>query len=193
MVDPIPEKLTRWSLERVRFVLSHLEGFVEDDTKEMRERARNFIQSTDLENVDSLVGVDFEPSDSRLPSQLLAGLSHFYESGLLLQQGPSQEASRWWVTDVFCRGNTFHLDLQDQILAAQIVPDMTPLQVHRRSAQPLLEKLNLKFLLPSTHAEAFLLRPTPSIAYLLITNLAPPWSADHLIQTQRLVNKCFLY
>jgi hypothetical protein len=191
MADPIQEKLTRWSLERVQFMLSHIEGFIEDENKELRERARNFAISTDLDTIEALVDVD--PSDPRLPTLLLTSLCPFFESGFLLQRGLNQEVSHWWITDLFCRGNAFHLELQDQVMASRLVPEMTPLQVHRTPAQPLLERLNLMFLLPGTHAEAFILRPTPTLAYLLVTNLAAPWSAGHLQHTQRLVNKCFLY
>jgi len=191
MVDPIQEKLTRWSLARVQFLLSHLEGFIEDENKDLRERARNFSLNTEINTVDSLL--DVPPSDPRVPTLLLQALSAFFESGFLLQRGPTQDVGNWWVTDLFCRGNTFHLELQDQVMAVKAVPEMTPLQVHRTQARPLLEKLGLMFLLPGSHAEAFLLRPTPNLAYLLITNLAAPWSADHMTHTQRLVNKCFLY
>jgi hypothetical protein len=198
MADPvsekenlIPEKLTRWSLDRVQYLLSHIEGFIEDENKELRERARSFVVSTDLDTIESLVTID--PMDSRLPPLILNALNPFFESGFLLQRGPTEGISHWWVTDIFCRGNSFHLDLADQVMATKIVPEMTPLQVHRTPAEPLLARLNLLFLLPGPHAEAFLLRPTPTVAYLLITNLAAPWSNEHLRQTQRLINKCFLF
>lgn len=200
MAEPIPEKLndgliqerlTKWSLTRVQYLLSHIEGFIEDENKELRERARSFVVSTDLDTIESLVTLD--PMDPRLATVLLNSLSPFFESGFLLQRGPTADVSHWWVTDIFCRGNSFHLDLADQVMANKLVPEMTPLQVHRSIAQPLLERLNLMFLLPGPHAEAFLLRPTPTVAYLLITNLAAPWSNDHLRQTQRLINKCFLF
>ncbi len=191
MVDPIQEKLTRWSLERIQFLFNHIEGFIEDENKDLRERARQFVLNTELNQVNSLV--DVHPSDPRLPSLVLQSLSGYFESGLLLQRSPAQDTSHWWATDIFCKGNAFHLELQDQVRASQIVPEMTPLQVHRAPAKPLLEKLKVQFLLPGTSADAYLLRPTPNLAYLLVTNLAPPWSVDHLAHTQRLVNKCFIY
>ncbi len=47
MIDK--ESLSRWSLERVQFVLGHLEEFIDDDAKEMRERSKNFVAQTGLE------------------------------------------------------------------------------------------------------------------------------------------------
>lgn len=183
--------LSRWSLERVQFMLSHLEDFIDDDSKEMRERAKNFVAQTDLEKVESLAGCD--PQSPHLPVQLLDRLTPFFDSGLLLQRGPSEENANWWVTDLFWRGTAFHLELKDQVNATDTVPALTPLQVHRADAHKVLERLNLSFLSPSKEADAFLLRPTPSVSFVLISNIAAPWTTDHIAHAHRLINKCFIY
>jgi|GEM_PF-1319542 len=189
MIDK--DGLTRWSLERVQFVLSHIEDFIDDESQEMRERAKNFVAQTGLEKVQALAGCD--PQEPHLPTQLLERLSPFFDSGVLLQRGVSSESDNWWVTDLFFRGNAFHLELKDQVKATEIVPKITPLQVHRAPAGKVLAALKLDFLSPSPDANAFLVRPTPSIAFLLVSNFPAPWTEDHVAQAHRLINKCFIY
>lgn len=189
MIEKI--NLSRWSLDRVQFVLSHIEDFIDDDSREMRERAKNFVAQTGLESVENLS--DFDPQDEHLPTRLLDRLSPFFESGLLLQRGMSAENVNWWVTNLFWRGNTFHLEHKDQVRATAAVPEITPLQVHRAPASKVLEGLKLQFLCPSQEANAFLLKPTPSVAFVLVSNLANPWVEDHVAHAHRLINKCFIY
>jgi len=188
MIDK--EGLTRWSLERVQFVLSHIGDFMDDDSKALRERARNFAAEGGLEKIEALAGCD--PADPHLPTVLLERLSPFFESGLLLQRGVSG-SENWWVTDLFFRGNAFHLELKDQVDASAAVPAITPLQVHKAPATKVLSALKMDFLNPSPDADAFLLKPTPSTAYVLISNFAKPWSGDHVAEAHRLINKCFIY
>ena len=183
--------LKRWSLERVQFVLGHIEDFIDDDSQEMRERAKNFSAQTGLDKVESLLQGD--PQDPQAPTQLLERLAPFFDSGLLLQRGPSPENGNWWVTDIFWRGTAFHLDHKDQVNASAVIPQITPLQVHRAGAQKVLAGLKMSFLSPSADADAFLVKPTPSVAYVLVNNLAGPWTGDHLAQAHRLINKCFIY
>jgi len=191
MKEPIKESLSRWSIDRLQFLLAHIEDFIDDEDRELRERAREFSVADGLDKIEKLV--DGDPSDPNMPRRVLDRLTAFYDSGLLLQRGPSSENPGWWVTDLFWRGTVFHLELRDQVVATKIVPEVPPLQVNRTPATQLLEKLNLKFLSPSPEAGAYLLKPTPSLAYVLVSNLAAPWLADHIAHTHRLVNKCFIY
>jgi hypothetical protein len=185
------ETLRRWSLERVQFLLAHVEDFIDDDEKDLKERARNFVSESGLDKIEKLVEAD--PSDPHLPGRVLEKLSHFFEAGLLLQRGPAQENANWWATDLFWRGNLFHLELQDQVQANRLVPEMPPLQVSKAPAEKTLKLLNLQFLAPAGEADAYLIKPTPTLAFVLISNLAAPWSVDHVANAHRLVNKCFIY
>lgn len=183
--------IARWSLERVQFVLSHVEDFIDDDAQEMRERAKNFVAQQGLDKVEGLAGC--EPLDPHLPTQLLERLSPFFDSGVLLQRGLSDESGNWWVTDLFYRGTAFHLEPKDQVNATPIVPAISPMQVHRAPAVKVLSALKLNFLCPSKEADAFLVKPTPSTAFVLISNFPAPWTGDHVAQAHRLINKCFIY
>ncbi len=191
MKEEIREKIGRWSLERVRFLLSHIEGFIEDEEKELRARASAFVAESGIEKIERLF--DSDPNDPGLPGHVLKSMSAFFESGLLIQRGPGQDTGNWWATDLFWRGNIFHLDLKDQVLTERLIPEMTPLQVHKAPAHKMLESLKLQFLVPNQESMAYLLRPTPTIAYILTANLGAPWSVDHLSHAQRLINKCFIY
>lgn len=189
--DPIKEKLSRWSLERVEFLLGHVEGFIDDEHKEVRARSKEFVVQSGLEKVQSLV--TNSPSDPELPGRVLERLSAFFEAGLLLQRGPSEDLANWWVTDIFWRGNLFHLELKDQIMANHLVQDMAPLQVNKSQAQKILQALKLDFMVLGQEANAFLLKPTPSSAYVLISELPNPWLMDHVGAAHRLINKAFAY
>ncbi|MBX3023232.1 MAG: hypothetical protein KF799_16275 [Bdellovibrionales bacterium] len=191
MNELIKDKITRWSLERVRFVLAHIESFVEDENMEVREKARGFSAQTGLGEVESLLVT--EPNDPKLPLQVLTALAPFFDSGLLLQRGPNAEDSNWWVTDLFWRGSTFHLDLKDQVRAVGLVPEITPLQVHRAEAERALNTVGMEFLIGAAGTQAYLFRPTPSTAYVVLSSLAAPWAVDHVAQAHTLVNKCFIY
>ena len=191
MNDTLQEKWVRWSLERMQFLLSHVESFVEDEAAELRERVRNFTPQTGLEQVNSLV--QCEPNDPHLPLLVLDRLTPFFEAGLLLQKGMNSESSNWYVTDLFWRGATFHLEIKDQVNASGLVPELTPLQVHKAPAKKVLDSLGLSFLATKSDSEGYLLRPTPTVALVLLSHLAAPWAEDHLAHAHNLVNKCFLY
>jgi hypothetical protein len=182
--------MKRWSLKRVGFVLGHLESFVEaDDDRDLRQRVRDFSPQTDLTGVTTLTLTD--PQDPRLPELVLERLAPFFDSGALIQR--PVDAGDWAVTDVFGRGTTFHLEHDEQIAAGGLVPESTPLHVRRAPADPLLDALNLKFLLPSREAHAYLFRPTPAVCLVLISNLAPVFARDHVARARDLINACFLY
>jgi hypothetical protein len=51
----------------------------------------------------------------------------------------------------------------------------------------------MSFLQTGPEAQGYLLRPTPSIAYVLVSRLAAPWAVDHIACAHKLVNKSFLY
>ena len=184
------EKIRRWSLDRVQFMLNHIGDFIDDEEKELRERARNFVPQTGLDKIESL-GLG-DPMDPALPVRMLERLAPFFDAGLLLQRGLNEE-SNWWATDLFLRGNTFHLEVKDQARATGMLPELTPAQVQRTPAQPLLNRLNMSFLSPASDAQSFLFKPTENVAYLLVTNVAAPWLEDHVKEAHRLINKSFLY
>ncbi len=179
MADAIQDKLK-----------GYLEGFIGDEAKALRQRAEGFAPLT-LDGVRSLVESD--PSDPKLPSQVLEALTPFFECGVLLQKSPATGTNHWWGTDLFWRGNTLHLAIEDQVKAHGLIPDMTPMQVHKTPAVKILTAMNLSYLAPSADSDGYLLRPTPLAAYLLITTQGAPWSVDHLSLAQKLINKCFLY
>jgi hypothetical protein len=189
--EALKEAIGRWSLERLKFLLAHIEGFIDDEEREFKERAREFVPSGDLDKIEKLV--EGHPGDTELPHRVLERLSAFFDSGLMLQRGPAQEDAGWWVTDLFWRGTVFHLDIKDQVQANKLVPELPPLQVNRMGALKMLEALNLKFLSVNPEANAYLLKPTPALAYVVISNLPAPWSVDHIAHVQRLVNKSFIY
>lgn len=189
MTEQIKDRLTRWSLERVKFLLSHIENFVEDG--DLRERALQFVSQTGLDKIESLL--DGSPTDPNLPMRILDRLAPFFEAGLLLKRAPSSERESWWVTDLVWRGMVFHLELPDQVEAKGLVPELTPLQVHRAAAEKILSTLNLPFLLKNPQAQGYLLKPTPTVAFVFFTPLADHWAEGHLTEAQRLINKCFIY
>ena len=187
----ITDSIRRWSLERLQFLLAHIEDFIDDEEKELKERARGFSPEIGMDKIERLV--DFDPGNAHLPLLVLERMAPFFDAGLLLQRGPAAENAGWWVTDLIWRGNVFHLEIKDQIQASSLIPEMTPLQVNRASASDILARLKLPALTPAKDATALLLKPTPSIAYVLISNLAAPWLEDHVTQASRLVNKSFIY
>lgn len=187
--EPIKEKITRWSLDRVQFLLGHLEGFIGEEHSEIRDRAKTFAAQGGLENVENLVTAG--PSDPDLPGQVLERLSVFFEAGLLIQRGPSVNKANWWCTDLFWRGNVFHLELDDQVQANHLMQEMAPLQVHKAQAQKILSALKLDFLVLGQDASAFLIKPTPAASFVLISELPAPWLIDHVGAAHKLINKAF--
>ncbi len=188
------EKVTRWSLDRLHFLLGHIEGFIESDVAEQKNilsRAQNFSPLGGLENIESFLECPAE--DARLPIRVLEKLASFYEAGLLLQRGPAPGSNNanWWITNLFWRGSVFDLALADQVQANHLLKEMTPLQVHKSPAPKLLQSVGLEDLLTAPDADAFLIKPTTTVAYVLLSQMPKPWAADHVHHTHRLVNKCF--
>src|SRR4051812_44975907 len=122
MKEPIKDTIRRWSLERLEFMLAHIEGFIDEEDREFRERASEFTPASEIEKVTKLV--ETHPGDPQLPQRVLERLSAFFDSGLMLQRGPAEENAGWWVTDLFWRGSVFHLDIKDQVQANRTVPEV---------------------------------------------------------------------
>jgi len=176
-----------WNLQRLKFLLGHIEDFIDTDWKEIRERARSFAPQTGLEFIEDLV----EPSPQvRQPQYVLDRLAPFFESGMMIR---TEDTLNWNVTDVFWRGSVFHLDADERSDASELVQDLTPLQVQRAPAPKILSRLGMEFLAPGTDAQGYLLRPAPHLGYVLFSNLADPFARDHMIHAHRLINKAFVY
>ncbi len=170
----------KWNLQRLKFLLAHVEDFIDNDWDEIRERAREFAPQTGLASVTSLVEQPFVG-----PEQVLERLTPFFDSGLMLRD--------WQVTDVFWRGSVFHLEQAERASAEHLTFATAPTQVQRAPAAKILEPLNMDFLLPGAEAQGYLVRPTPHIGYVLFSNLADPWALDHVSEAHRLINKAFVY
>ena len=190
--DKIGEKVSQWSLDRVQFMLAHMEGFIEDDEQALRENARHFVAQTGLEKIERLI--DLSPNDPSLPVQLFEKLAIYFSGGALIERSTSPEQNaNWWATHLFWRGLTFQLALNDQVQANSLIPEMTPLQVHKAQAEAILDSLNLRFLAQAPETHAYLLKPTPTVSYLLLSELPAPWAMGHLENALRLVNKAFVF
>ncbi|MGE0527165.1 MAG: hypothetical protein AB7G93_20690 [Bdellovibrionales bacterium] len=191
MKDQLREIVGRWSLDRVQFLLSHIEDFIDDDFKELRQRARAFVPATGLDKIERLV--ENGPADPELPVRVLDRLSAFFDAGLLVQRGSSEDSGNWWITDLFWRGHVFHLELSDQIRANGLIPEMTPLQVRRAPADKILSSVKMEPLMGASDGDGYLLKPTPTVSYVLLSRMPAPWAMDHMSAAHKLVNKCFLY
>ena len=177
----------KWNLQRLKFLLGHIEDFIDSDWKEIRERAQNYMPQTGLEAVKYLI----EPTvEVRQPLFVLDRLTPFFESGLMLK---TEDDLNWQVTDVFWRGSVFHLDADEQADATHLIADVSPLKVKRAPAVKILESLNMEFLAPGAESSGYLVRPTPSLGYVLFSNLADPFARDHITHAHRLLNKAFVY
>lgn len=153
----------------------------------------NFDVQSGLECVESLTTLS--PNDPELPAGVLQRLAPFFEAALLMQRAPSVNGD-WWLTHLNWHGRSYTLSLQEQVRSSAIIPaHITPTQVQRAAAIPVLEKLNMKFLAgpDPAHVDAFLIKPTPALAYLFVSRVAAPWAEDHMREAHRLVNKAFIF
>lgn len=183
--------IKKWSFLQVKSLLEHVDDLIESESGQLREAAKEFQALGDLSSIENLV--DGDPNNPRLPQILFQRLSAYFDVGLLLQRAPGAESSNWWVTDCMWKGIVFHLDLKEQISAVKIVPEISPLQVQKAEALKVMEALDLGFFLNGMDGEAYIIKPTPHLSYLLISQLPQPWSHDHLTAAQKLINKCFIY
>jgi hypothetical protein len=172
-----------WSLKKLRFLLGHIGDFVDSDWEEIRERAKHFSPQTGLSQIQN-----FENATGQ-PAIVLDRLAPFFESGLLLHK----TSKDWAVTDVLWRGSVFHLQTDEQMSASSLITEFSPLQVKRAPADLILKTLDLDILSPGPDAQGYMLKPAPETGYILISNLADPWAADHVAQAHRLINKSFVY
>ncbi len=173
-----------WTVDRLRFLLGHIEGFIDTEADQIRERAKEFSPETGLENIETIA----EPQAP--PEFVLERLSPFYDCGLLIRNlnGP------WIVTGLFWRGTVFPLTAADQRRADHLMDIFGPTKVGRAPAEKILKSVQLEFLLGTEKDHfGYLLQPAQDCAYVLFSRLADPWAKDHVLHTQRLLNKAFLY
>lgn len=182
--------LKKWSLDKVKFLMNHIEDFVDENgSHQVSRTAKEFQVSTEIENLGELLVSEEETREA--PLKVLERLVPYYEFGFLAQRSMSYENDSWWITDFFWKGNLFRLTLEDQVEAKDFVPAMNPLGIQKGKAPLFLKGLNLDFIECPKEAEVFVLRPTANTAYFLATNLPKPWIEDHLEETKKLVNKAF--
>ncbi len=182
--------LKKWSLEKVKFLMSHIEDFVDENgSHQVSRTAKEFQARTDLDQLAKTIVS--EPENREAPLKVLERLIPFYEFGFLAQKSVSSEDPDWWVTDLFWKGSLFRLSLEDQLEVQKFVPTISPLEVKRGKATLFLKGLDLDFIECPDDAEVFVLRPTSNTAYFLATNLPKPWIQSHLEETRKVVNKAF--
>lgn len=182
--------LKKWSLDKIKFLMSHIEDFVDENgSHQVSRTAREFQASSEISQVGTLMMS--EPENREAPLKVLERLLPYYEFGFLAQKSINIENPRWWITDFFWKGNLFRLTLEDQIEVRKFIPSMTPLQVKKGKASLFLHGLNLDFIECQDETEVFVIRPTSQTAFLLASDLPAPWKEEHLEETKRLVNKAF--
>ena len=184
------ESLKKWSLDKVKFLMNHIEDFVDENgSHQVSRTAREFQASSDVQKLSELILS--EPETREAPLKVLERLMPYYEFGFLAQKSISIENENWWITDFFWKGNLFRLTVEDQLEARKFIPMITPLEVRKGKAPSFLKGLNLDFIECPEDSEVFVLRPTSSAAYFLATNLPQPWVESHLEETRKMVNKAF--
>jgi hypothetical protein len=182
--------LKKWSLDKVKFLMSHIEDFVDEEGSHLVSRtAKDFQASSDIQALSELSLS--EPETREAPFKVLERLVPYYEFGFLAQKSISVENSTWWITNFFWKGNIFRLALEDQLEAQKFVPPLTPLEMRKGRAPLFLKGLNLDFIECPEESEIFALRPTSHTTYFLATNLPAPWLETHLEETRKLINKAF--
>ena len=167
-----------------------LGNLLDDENESLKTRAKTFTEQVGLEKVDHLCTVD--PFDPELPVHLLERLAPFFISGMLLRKN-ERGSPGWWVSDVIWRGIVFHLEGKDRMNASTLVPEITPLQIHKAPGAKILAHLKLEFLNLPPELDGFLIKPVPQVAYVLFSGLGTPWVAEHLKNAHRLVNQSFIY
>ena len=140
--------LKKWSLDKVKFLMSHIEDFVDENgSHQVSRTAKEFQASSDIENLGKLLISEAENREA--PLKVLDRLIPFYEFGFLAQKSISIENTNWWITDFFWKGNLFRLTLEDQVEVQKFVPAITPLEVRKGKAPLFLKGLDLKAPQPS--------------------------------------------
>jgi hypothetical protein len=185
----------QWTLRHIRGLvekLEHLESSVDDMLNsdahhQQLERMRTFAPRTDLTTVDALI--DALPDPAPLPSLVLQRLAPFFDGALLLEFNPRLDL--WQLAAFVTRGEYFHLEEKEQLEASHLIQPLGPDQVLKANAEAMLAEIPLPFALSSSSAQAFLILPTPTAAYILISDVPPLWSEDHMRSALRLINQAF--
>src|ERR1700722_20262124 len=109
MMNPVHEKISYWSVSRIRHLLSRFESAAvsalqsrpENGTRAsgneestIRERALAFSGQGGLDRIESLM--DVEPNVQEHAAHVLERLTPFFDAGLLLRQ--TEAAPSWWLT-----------------------------------------------------------------------------------------------
>ncbi|MGE4133015.1 MAG: hypothetical protein AB7F86_15345 [Bdellovibrionales bacterium] len=179
----------KWQLDRLKFLRSSVEGIVDPDLRVIRDRALEFSAETGLEKIDHLLESSEDEKSQSL--RLLDRLVTYYDAGILVRR--NQASSPWRVTDLFWRGSVFHLQESDQVEAKTLDLEAGPGKVRRAQGERILQALGMEFLCQESDAHGYFFRPTETVGFLLFSRLPEPWAVDHVAQTQRLVNKAFLF
>lgn len=156
-----------------------------DETDKKLQMMSDFEPSGRIADVDFLLNPAIIPEARRGPL-VVERMAPFFQAVLWLHRTDPQ--GNWIMNRFAWKGQFFELESSECQLPAQALPELSPLKVQKTSASQLLKSLNLEFIFLGELAQAFLLRPTPSDAFVLVSETPGPWAADLLEHSLRLIN-----
>lgn len=167
------EKWTRSLTKKIDRLQQRVQTILENDGDvEVDPDAPPFEASRDPRLIDG-IPIGLPATDPDRAIVVFNRLSQLFDSGLLLEQRDGL-----WVTQASFRGG---IAKPWRTPSPPItLPSVRPLQALKTPAAPLLAKLAASELDPSKKCSAFLIKPVPEFAYVLMSSLPDLWLKDHL-------------
>lgn len=106
-------------------------------------------------------------------AQIFCRLALLFEAGVFLEHSESG----WHPRAVFHQGRPRPVSEDDPVIA---LPRISPLQALKTPSGPILASLGLTALDPRDALSAYLVQPTPEIAFLILSGLPDLWLKDHM-------------
>lgn len=156
------------------------------DYKDEVRKMADFKSSDDIESVQSLGG-DLNSDCPDLPFFILERLTPFFELGFWVHRN-----MEWFIPAFFWRGQLFAMTENEVLPASDLVPpQISPLEVKITSAHRILKASGLDFIHPDHDSRAYLFKPTPECAFVLISSIPKPWAEKKMTHVMHLINAAF--
>lgn len=130
-------------------------------------------------------------NDPQLPSLVLRHLNPYFVAGLLIERRAWRGMNQWSLTESTVAGEhqTWPPDQQKDLSA--LIRPLRADEVRRTPSAPLLARLPLQLKLPVTDTDAYLMVPTPEVAYIWFSRTPLIWAESELRHALKLITQAF--
>lgn len=185
------ELWTRSKLSQLSNQLAVLNRHVSDllnETDKTLNSMRNFEPADDLASINSIL----EPQsvkEAERGAWIVERLAPYLD--IIMWMHHTGVNDSWLMTRFAWRGQIFEMVHAECEIEGSAVPSVSPLKILKTQGFKILNALHLNFVNIDFDTPAFLLKPTPSDAFIVMSRTPATWLEEKITHIQKLINQSY--